>query len=532
MSKGFFKGNRSGTTADHTAQERTSLDEGLLKSLSSRLNELSMGDRSEIIHFGQSLSEAIEKLGTDGDECERVKEEVIATVKEIVNMASSGNKVVESAKESRQNITEIENAAEDLDTKFHMLESSYVEILKGVEQIISSFKNVEDASSLVTNISRQTNLLALNAAIEAARAGENGKGFAVVAEEVRKLAFESHNAASSISRTIKELGNVTDYLHTMMGKAHEEQIASLEKTSSMLESVRSASSGVDATNSKVTDLMDKSVDNANALKTVTDKLDTMVGDLTETVGKLKHLMTGFGDFNTKLIKTEETINDVADIVIEMNIRKKTSQEIVLGHDNAFPPWVYVENLESRGYSVEILKKLLESAGKEVSFVGRPWVKVQELLNRGLIDAVFNVGWPNPALASQGFIASKPYAQFRIVLFADRREHQHLGLKDLKGKRIGTIKGGVGNSLSIIKGAGAQAKEYISDEECFNELNIGNIDLVLAEEKVGSYTSRKYFGEKYFAASDPLETMDVVVLAHSDKAIVMEQIDRAIAGGKL
>lgn len=109
------------------------------------------------------------------------------------------------------------------------MEADYIEIQKGVEQIIASFKNVEDSSNLVTNIAKQTNLLALNAAIEAARAGENGKGFAVVAEEVRKLAFDSQNAAASIKGTIKEVGNITGYLHEMMGKAHEEQVTSLGK---------------------------------------------------------------------------------------------------------------------------------------------------------------------------------------------------------------------------------------------------------------------------------------------------------------
>jgi hypothetical protein len=65
-------------------------------------------------------------------------------------------------------------------------------------QIISLLENV-------TNISKQTHMLALNASIESARAGEAGKGFAVVAEEIRKLAFESSQAAKGAGSLIEKI---------------------------------------------------------------------------------------------------------------------------------------------------------------------------------------------------------------------------------------------------------------------------------------------------------------------------------------
>ncbi len=73
-----------------------------------------------------------------------------------------------------------------------------------MDEINTTVININEAISVIDQISFQTNILSLNAAVEAATAGEAGKGFAVVAQEVRNLASRSAEAAKDIKNLVQE----------------------------------------------------------------------------------------------------------------------------------------------------------------------------------------------------------------------------------------------------------------------------------------------------------------------------------------
>lgn len=119
-------------------------------------------------------------------------------------MSASMNEIASQTKRNAQNANVANDLAVNAKNASHNGAEEMNLLMKSMDDITNSSKNIAKIINVIDEIAFQTNLLALNAAVEAARAGVHGKGFAVVAEEVRNLAARSATAAKETTGMIDQ----------------------------------------------------------------------------------------------------------------------------------------------------------------------------------------------------------------------------------------------------------------------------------------------------------------------------------------
>lgn len=222
--------------------------------------------------------------------------------------------------------TSVGRQLEDVRTSNNHVIEITNEISESIQHTNDSADEIQSATNLITEIADQTNLLSLNASIEAARAGEAGRGFAVVAQEIQKLAEQSNEAASKISVIVQELiGNSDKSVNAIRDATSivEDQTAKLSNAiHGFDESAKGLDSSLDALAvvNRITADLDKSKNSVlDAIQALTAIAEENAASTEETSASITETLSTIEQISDDAIKVSELASEIKESVAKWKL---------------------------------------------------------------------------------------------------------------------------------------------------------------------------------------------------------------------
>ena len=128
------------------------------------------------------------------------------------------------------------------------------EALKTMENLSTTFRQIDNIVALILNISERTNLLALNASIESTRAGEHGARFGIIAKEVKELAKNSASATESIRHQVNLMREAVENVNTLIHTIHNSLSLTSSSSAAIAGALSEQVSATDEINRQIHDL--------------------------------------------------------------------------------------------------------------------------------------------------------------------------------------------------------------------------------------------------------------------------------------
>jgi methyl-accepting chemotaxis protein len=131
--------------------------------------------------------------------------------------AHSARAITATIDDLTASISHFSGTADDLRASADAASGQSAQAREANDNLRHHVASVNEAATLIADITGQTNLLALNATIEAARAGEAGRGFVIVANEVKALAGQTAQTTRDIHARVDGIEQAAERTFALVG---------------------------------------------------------------------------------------------------------------------------------------------------------------------------------------------------------------------------------------------------------------------------------------------------------------------------
>lgn len=171
---------------------------------------------------------------------------------------------------------------------------------------------------------------------------------------------------------------------------------------------------------------------------------------------------------------------------------KSSGQLVLGFDKAFPPMGFVDTTtgETVGFDIDMATEACKRLGIKVKYQPIDWKNKSAELNDGNVDCLWN-GLSKTDEREKQFLLSTPYMKNNQIILV-KTGTNYKGLESLSGKTVG-VQSDSSAETALNAAANASFKKSLKDvvqiddySKAVLEIQNGTIDAIAIDEVVARY----------------------------------------------
>jgi len=274
-----------------------------------------------ICENSRSILEAVEQMATaishEAQNITQINDAVLSSLENMDKTAMVSQEVAVESQKINSDMQENWRKVNQVSVYMDALNNSVQTATSTVDELQESLQLVNSLLLGIQSIAKQTNMLALNAAIEASRAGEHGKGFAIVADDIRRLAEQSGETASNITKVTHQL---LEKSKAAQEKSHEGKQA-VEKGQLLLQEIARSFSlmkeSFDMINRQLKNNMDTIMQTTNEFRKIREQIEAAVAITQENTAATEEIVSTISSENEFIDKISQSIQQLKSLSQEL-----------------------------------------------------------------------------------------------------------------------------------------------------------------------------------------------------------------------